>query len=68
MLKFYFFFVRFWELNLLESVDILDLMCFYICLDYLNNKVMCILFIYNKILNEDWIFNKIRFVYDFNIF
>jgi Molybdopterin oxidoreductase len=64
----YSFSARPWELNSLESIDILDSMCSHIRLDYLNNKVMRILPIYNKTLNEDWISNKIRFVYDSNLF
>ena len=43
-------------------------MCSHIRLDYLNNKLMRILPIYNKDINEDWITNKIRFVYDSNLY
>lgn len=56
------------RLNSLESIDILDSMCSHIRLDYLNNKLMRILPIYNKEINEDWITNKIRFVYDSNLY
>jgi len=64
----YSFSARPWELNSLESIDILDSMCSHIRLDYLNNKLMRILPIYNKEVNEDWISNKIRFIYDSNIY
>jgi NADH dehydrogenase/NADH:ubiquinone oxidoreductase subunit G len=49
----YSFSARPWELNSIESIDILDSMCSNIRLDYLNNKLMRILPIYNKNLNED---------------
>jgi len=64
----YAFSSRPWELNSLESIDILDSMCSSIRLDYLNNKLMRILPIYNKNINEDWITNKIRFIYDSNLY
>jgi NADH-quinone oxidoreductase subunit G len=49
----YAFTARPWEVNNLESIDILDSMCSSIRIDYLNNKVMRILPIYNKSINED---------------
>ena len=49
----YSFSARPWELNLLESIDILDSMCSDIRIDYLNNKVLRVLPIYNKNFNED---------------
>lgn len=64
----YSFNARPWELNSLESIDILDSMCSVIRLDFIHNKLMRILPIYNKNINEDWITNKIRFVYDSNLF
>lgn len=64
----YAFSSRPWELNSIESIDILDSMCSDIRLDYLNNKLMRILPIYNKNFNEDWVTNKIRFVYDSNLY
>jgi len=62
----YSFTARPWELNNMESVDILDSLASNIRIDYLNNKVYRILPIYNKYLNEDWISNKARFFYDSN--
>ena len=53
-----------WELNFLESIDIMDSMCSNVRVDYLNNSVMRILPVYNSNVNEDWITNKARFVYD----
>lgn len=64
----YLFSARPWELNSLESIDILDSMCSSVRLDYLNNKLMRILPVYNKTVNEDWITNKARFVYDSNLY
>src|SRR5690606_23912135 len=62
----YSFVARPWELNSLESIDMLDSICSNIRIDFLNNKVYRILPIYNKDINEDWITNKIRFYYDSN--
>jgi len=62
----YSFKARPWELNFLESIDILDSVCSNIRIDYLNNKVYRILPIYNKDINEDWITNRVRFFYDSN--
>ena len=64
----YSFSSRPWELNSLESIDILDSMCSHIRLDYISNKLMRILPIYNKNINEDWITNKVRFIYDSNLY
>ena len=44
----YSFSSRPWELNFLESIDILDSMCSHIRLDYLNNKLMRIFDIHLK--------------------
>ena len=63
-----FFFGETLRLNSLESIDILDSMCSHIRCDYLNNKLMRILPIYNKEINEDWITNKVRFIYDSNLY
>lgn len=62
----YSFVARPWELNFLESVDILDSTCSNVRIDYLNNKVYRILPIYNKDINEDWITNRVRYFYDSN--
>jgi NADH dehydrogenase/NADH:ubiquinone oxidoreductase subunit G len=58
------FSARPWELNNLETVDILDSIGSSIRIDYFNNKIYRILPIYDKYINEDWITNKIRFCYD----
>ena len=55
-------------MNSLESIDVMDSMCSSIRLDFLNNKLMRILPIYNREKNEDWITNKIRFIYDSNLY
>lgn len=58
------FTARSWELNNLESIDILDSVASSIRVDFLNNKIYRVLPIYDRNLNEDWITNKIRFSYD----
>jgi len=62
----YAFTARPWELNFVESVDVLDSVCSNVRIDYLNNKIYRILPVYNKTLNEDWITNRVRFFYDSN--
>lgn len=62
----YSFTARPWELNNIESIDVLDSLASNIRVDFLNNKIYRILPIYNKVLNEDWITNKVRFFYDSN--
>jgi len=62
----YSFVARPWELNFLESIDILDSVCSNVRIDYLNNKVYRILPVYNKDINEDWITNRVRYFYDSN--
>lgn len=62
----YSFTARPWELNFMESVDVLDSACSNVRIDYFNNKIYRILPVYNKNLNEDWITNRVRFFYDSN--
>jgi len=62
----YSFKARPWELNFMESVDVLDSVCSNIRIDYFNNRIYRILPVYNKNLNEDWITNRVRFFYDSN--
>jgi len=49
----YAFNARPWELNSVESIDILDTFASNIRIDFLNNKIYRILPIYGKNLNED---------------
>lgn len=62
----YAFTARPWELNFVESIDVLDSICSNVRIDYLNNKIYRVLPVYNKTLNEDWITNRVRFFYDSN--
>jgi len=62
----YAFTARPWELNSIESVDVLDSTCSNVRIDFLNNRLYRILPVYNKTLNEDWITNRARFFYDSN--
>ena len=62
----YAFTARPWELNYVESIDILDSICSNVRIDYLHNKILRVLPVYNKNLNEDWITNRVRFFYDSN--
>ena len=62
----YAFTARPWELNYVESIDILDSICSNVRIDYLGDKIYRVLPVYNKNLNEDWITNRVRFFYDSN--
>lgn len=63
----YAFTARPWELNMVESIDMLDSSLSSIRIEYLNNRVYRILPIYSKSVNKDWISNTARFCYDSHI-
>ena len=60
----YAFRARSWELNSIETIDILDSLCSSIRVDTKNNLVYRILPAINTLVNECWISDKIRFSYD----
>lgn len=60
----YAFTARSWELNNINSIDILDSLASSVRIDVVNNKVMRILPNLDEDVNEDWITNKARFAYD----
>lgn len=60
----YAFTARPWELELYESIDVLDSMASTIRYDVANNKILRTLPILTENLNEDWITNKTRFTFD----
>jgi NADH dehydrogenase/NADH:ubiquinone oxidoreductase subunit G len=60
----YAFRARPWELNSIETIDILDSLCSSIRVDTKNNLVYRILPSINTLVNECWISDKIRFSYD----
>ena len=68
-LKTYSFKARPWELNSLNSVDLLDPYQVNIRVDIRDSKILRILPIYNDIINENWITDLTRYAFDgFNNF
>jgi NADH-quinone oxidoreductase chain G len=60
----YAFRARPWDLQSMDSVDILDSLGSYIRIDVKGNEVMRVLPRRNDLLNEEWITDKIRFFYE----
>lgn len=60
----YAFKCRSWELEKVESVDVLDAVGSNIRVDYRGLEVMRILPLINEEVNEEWISDKARFSYD----
>lgn len=64
----YAFTSRSWELNNIETIDILDSLGSSISIDIVHNKVKRIVPLLDENVNEEWITNKARFCYDLSIF
>lgn len=60
----YSFSARPWELNSVESIDVLDAMGSSIRVDVANNTVIRIIPTLMESINEDWITNKTRYAFD----
>ncbi len=60
----YAFQARSWELNKVDSIDVMDGLCSNIRIDTKNQEIMRILPRPNPSLNEEWISDKTRFSYD----
>jgi len=60
----YAFTARAWELNSIESIDVLDSLASSIRVEVVNNTIKRILPLLNEQINEEWITNNARFYYD----
>lgn len=60
----YSFSARPWELNSIESIDVLDAMASSIRVDVANNIIIRIIPTLMETINEDWITNKARYAFD----
>ena len=60
----YSFSARPWELNSVESIDVLDAMGSSIRIDVANNTIIRVIPTLMETINEDWITNKTRYAFD----
>ena len=60
----YAYMARSWELNKIETIDILDSLCSNIRIDFRGLEILRILPRLNENINEEWITDKTRFSFD----